>query len=459
MMRFPSLFFPVLLSVLAACGGGGSAASSAPIGGSPGSVHLLVDTATGSDALVQFQVAAVAFERADGSLTGNVLPTPAAVTFADPSGEADGLLLQDVPTGDYASVHLLLAPGSGVGLYSDGTMAAVTGNADLEVPLAGGFQHSATARGWLAIGHNGGLPPTAASVDRNWALAMSGRTDGSAQALQGLRIAAVQSPVLVAQAPVAGDGALQVEFAAGCSFDDHPGGRDDFLRACARGDDVSADGTLHRDGRFVADHVRRSGRANDGPRLLGRIGELRPATTSFVLQVQAEVRRGGRRLLPTPVEVLVDASLARMHASDTRRVLTFGELATGQLAKVEWTSRTPVPGNLELVVAREIEVASSSVPMSPEWEGAVQSVDLNTGTIVVVPRGNDPIVVSGQSVASVDVHVGSGVPIERRELQGPGRSAITLGDVQPGSDRIWWRGTVTGPAAIDATWVRVRQDD
>ena len=37
-----------------------------------------------------------------------------------------------------------------------------------------------------------------------------------------------------------------------------------------------------------------------------------------------------------------------------------------QLAKVEWTSRTPVTGDLDLVVAREVEVTSGSAPMRPE---------------------------------------------------------------------------------------------
>jgi hypothetical protein len=33
---------------------------------------------------------------------------------------------------------------------------------------------------------------------------------------------------------------------------------------------------------------------------------------------------------------------------------------------------------------------------------------------------------------------------------------ITLDQVVPGSDRIWFRGTVTSPGQVDADWVRVR---
>ena len=76
---------------------------------------------------------------------------------------------------------------------------------------------------------------------------------------------AVSLLVRLTQAASVDDGSLQVEFAAGCQFEDHVsglsgGGRDDFLRGMSRGDDLSADGELHRDGRFVAgavtmDHV------------------------------------------------------------------------------------------------------------------------------------------------------------------------------------------------------------
>jgi hypothetical protein len=453
---------PVLLLGLAACSGGGGGASPSATTSAPGSVHVVVDTAAGSDSLVQFQVAAVAFERTDGTSTGNVLAGPKLVVLADPSGETDGFTLQNVPTGNYVALHLLLAPGSGMALAASGTTAAVTSVGDLTVPIAENLQHNGTGRSWLVIGHNGSAPPAVTGASVHWEPQMSGRLDGSTQTIGGLRVALVQAPNVLTQAASVDDGSLQVEFAAGCQFEDSGnnltgGGRDDYLRGMNRGDDLSADGELHRDGRFVASRVRR-GRGNDGPRLLGRIDVLRPAATSFVLHVLAEVRRGGRRLLPTPVDVLVDASTARIHASDDRRVLAFGDLQVGQLAKVEWASRTPRQGDLDLVVAREVEVTSAGMPMRPEWEGSVQSVDLGTRTIVVVPRGNDPIFVQGQSVTSVDVHVDTAITIHRQGRRGGGFSAILLDAVIAGSDRIWWRGDVTGATTIDASWVRVRDD-
>lgn len=91
-----SLLLSALFLVPAACGGGGGGGATAGGNATPnqaGSVYVALDTATGSEALVQFQVAAVALNGADGSLTGNLLGTPQMVTFADPSGELDGLAL------------------------------------------------------------------------------------------------------------------------------------------------------------------------------------------------------------------------------------------------------------------------------------------------------------------------------------------------------------------------------
>ena len=86
-MRHLLRFLPfVPLLYLASCSGssGGSAASSAP--NTTGAVLVVVDTATGSDAMVQFQVEAAVLEYVDGSTTPNLLGNPHLVTLADPSG-------------------------------------------------------------------------------------------------------------------------------------------------------------------------------------------------------------------------------------------------------------------------------------------------------------------------------------------------------------------------------------
>ncbi|MFY9343303.1 MAG: hypothetical protein WAT39_12480 [Planctomycetota bacterium] len=447
---------PVALLALAACGGGGSSATPAAANDRP--VYVVIDTATGTESLVQFQVAAAVLTRSDGTTTPNLLANPEMVTLADPSGEADALTLGAVPAGDYAALHLMLVPGSGTALQPDGAIVPVQSVVDLTVPIADGLQH-ANVDSWLVLGH--GTAPAPGAGQLAWNPALTARTGSTSQQLVGLRVANVEAMGVAANLACADDGIVRVEFGADCTFGDDNGGmsagRDDFLRGLGRADELSVSGDLQRDGRCTARHVRRSG-GNDGPRLLGRITELRPATSSFLMDVQAEVRRGERRLVSPPVTVLVLAANARLERPDSRTVLAFGDLAVGNLAKVKWTSRTPVAGGPDEVVAREIEVSAFGAPMQPEWEGRVQAVDAAAGTVVVVPRNDDPIVIAGVSVQQVTLAIGAGTFLERRTGSSGDRITIGLADIVPGQDRIWWRGVVTGPSTIDATWVRVRVD-
>lgn len=444
------------LLVVAACSGGGSdTAAAAP--GTVGSVQVVVDTATGSRETVQVQVVGAVLETAGGATTGNLLAAPRLLTIADPSGEPDALELRAVPGGDYERLRLVTAPGSGAVLSATGGVRGTALAAELEIPFVDPLHHAASGRSWLEIGHDGVPPGTGP-----WQPVMSARGSGSACRLDGLRVAAVDGAGVTVTWGDA-DLPLHVEFAAGCRFEGEggmlTGGRDDFLRDLGRGHDLAAEGDLHHQGRFVARHLRRQLRGHDGPRLIGRIAELRPATGSFVMDVLAEVRRGHRRFLATPNRVLVLAGPARITWSHTARELTFAELQVDQLAKVEWSARAPGSGGLEELTARAIEVTGPGAPMRPQWQGSVQGVDVVLGTIVVVPRHGDPIVVQGQAVTAATVHVDGNTVIERRERHGPGRARIPLAEIVPGQDRIWWRGEVTGPTTIDATWVRVRQDD
>jgi hypothetical protein len=446
---------------LVACGGGGGAGVT-PAAGSASTVQVVVDTATGGDCLVQFQVAAAQLASADGTRTGNLLREPQLVTWSDPSGEVSGLQLLGVPRGEYAALHLLLVPGSGAALAADGGVRPLGyAGTELTVPIADGLQHADPGSSWIVLGHNAAPDVIVEAGGLRWVPEFAGRTDDGPVELAGLRPLVVQNGGVTASMPAAGDALLRIEFAPDCTFGDDQsnsyGGRGDFLAGLSQADELRVRGELGRDRRCLVRHARR-GRGSDGPRLLGRILELRPAATSFVMRVQAEVRRGERRLLATPVEVVVRCAQARLQRPDSRVRLAFEDLAVGQLAKVKWTSRT-VENGVTIVVAREVEVTSGpGEPMQPEWQGRVQSVDVAAGRIVVVPRNDDPIVIGGVSVPEVVVLVDGDTVLQRRERQGPGRFAIELGDIVAGEDRIWFRGRVTGPATVDAVWVRVRQE-
>lgn len=456
---------PIILTIsfltVAACSGGSGDASATARAPVPGSVHVVVDTATGSDVLVQYLVGAAVFERADGTTTGNVLRAPEMVTFADPSGEIDGFALRDVPSGEYSALHLMLVPDGGTVQFGDGSTAPLEAAIDLEVPIGDLLQHDARGASWLALGHNGPGTVSPTGTGYAWAPALAARANGSEHELVDLQPLLVQDRFVTAALPAAGDGLLWLEFGPGaaCSDDSGPVGAAGFLRDLRPGDDLRARAELRRDGRLLVREACRR-RGNDGPRLIGRITELRPATTSFVLRVQAETRRGGARRLVSPgTEVLVLADGATIRRPGRSGAIAFDDLAVDDLAKVTWTERTEVPGGLDEFVAREVVVpGGDGAPCAPEWQGLVDAVDLTAGTITVVPRNDDPIVIDGQSVDEVTVVVDAETKLERRERHGPGREAIELDDIVPGSDRIWWRGEVTGPTTIAATWVRVRTE-
>lgn len=462
-MQFQLPLSLFLLS-LAACGGGSSSAGGATVD-TTGSVYVAIDTAAGTDALVQFQVGAAQLERADGTRTDNLLAASAMVTLASPTGELDGLSLRHVPSGEYANLHLILVPGSGFARYADGSEANVQSPVDVAVPIAERLSHDANGRSFLSIGHNGASLPAGGSSSVVWTPDLAGRSDGAPQSVDSLKVLLVQGQTVTATWSRADDAPIEVSFAAGCElFDDNSPGNSqvgssgEFTQGLSGSDDLVVEGELHRNGTLVAHRAHRR-HGGDDPRLIGRIVELRPATQSFVFDVQAEVHHHGMQPQSGAVQVLVQASQAELQTHGTHQPLQFGDLQTGQLAKVEFTSRTQVPGSLDEVVAREVEVGSSSgSPLQPEWEGAVQSVDVVGGTITVVPRGNDPIVIGGVTVTSATVAVGAGTSLVRRGSQGASDTAIGLGDIVAGQDRIWWRGTVSGPSTVDATWVRVRDD-
>ncbi|MBL9079071.1 MAG: hypothetical protein JNL08_16325 [Planctomycetes bacterium] len=437
------------------CGGcGGSSSNPAGTTGTTGSVLVVVDSATGSDALATWQVDAAVLATADGATTANLLANPHQVRFADPTGTPDGLVLRDAPTGDYAALHLLLVPQSGAVVQADGTILPLAGTIDLVVPIADGLQHSDLADSWLVVGHNG-APPTASP----WLPQMSARADTAPVAMDGLDVAVVQGRELVARSHLHAGAPLRVQFAAGCEFTDDRGGAvgdaAGFVDAIGQ-DQVQLLGDLRRDGTLVARRAHRSGR-NDNPRLIGRITALEPATSSFVMAVQAQNPRGGPVLDPLPDTIRVDASAARLHRP-AGQPLAFGDLQLQHLVKLKWRSRSEPAGELPRFVASEVEVASGPAAMQPEWQGRVDGIDAGLGTITVVPRNDDPIVIAGVVVPQATISVLADTVLERRARHGGGRTTIRLDQIVPGQDRIWWRGTVTGPTTVDATWVRVREE-
>lgn len=444
----------ILLPALsfAACGGGAnsSSGSAAP---SSASLQLVVDPATGSDLFVDVQLAAAALQRPDGSYTGNLLRDPLLFTLADPTAAPRGLRLQPVPAGEYRELRLLLVPGSGVAVQADGSRLGVDfASVELALPFDVLLQHDGIGSSWVAAHHVGAAPAIVAGR-----VAWAPQLRGGAAA--GVAVADVPLQVLLAQpGAVLGSfagGDLRLELEHGAEVFDDRGGRVGdaaaFLGGLQPGSRLEVQGLLDDRGGLRGQRVREVGDDHGGSavRLLGRIVDLAPASRSFTMDVLAEVLHGDRSLLATPQRITVLADAARIHRSDLQQALGFAELGAGDLVKVRWTLR-----NGSEVRASEVELERrAGAPAAPEIEGRVGSVEVGRDLIVVLPRRDDPLLLNGVAVDRLEVTVTAATRLERRDA-----GSIGLADVVAGSDRIWIRGTATGPQSVTADWIRVRAE-
>lgn len=443
---------PLLL--VAACTGGGSSADSqtAPV---PGTVQLLLDPATGSDSFVEVEVAAAALQRPDGSLTANLLPAPVLLTLADPTGDLQGLRLPGTPAGSYRGLHLMLAPGSGHAVFADGSRAPVDfASPDLAVPFDVDLVTDGLGSAWVRARHTAAVALHGGANHRvAWAPQL--RADSAV----GLQLQDARMHVLRVHGNRVFGGlngtdpaAVELQFDANAILLDANGvsvsDPATYLESVAPGSDISVTGVCDGHGSVRSQSVRQ---CNAGPRLIGRITDLDPLAGTFGMDVQAEAGPGHRALLGTPDHVVVHVGMAPIHFSHTWRSLTFAELMVGDLAKVRVAGRTGSD-----VAASEIEISShQGAPACQETEGLVDEVRLAENLIVLVPRGNDPLLVGGLSVARAEVTVTASTIIERFAPGAP-HTPIQLGDLVAGQDRVWVRGTATGPASLAASYLRVR---
>lgn len=459
-MRLPTslLLLSVLLSSLlfAACGNGGDAAVGGV--GTGSDVHVVLDTANGSDVLLTVEVTAVSLEDRIGQATPNLLAQPTTLTLTDPSGEAEGLRLDGVPAGDYTKLHLLVTSGSGRGLFADGTVRDVFVPFDLVVPLTESLRHGASPS-WLLVAHDKANPLQADLGSWLWGGALRGRADGAEVGLVDLVPVVVGSSQLRVAMPAAGDGRLEIAFENGCTFGDDQGNvygaPSEFLAGLSSAFDLELRGALARNGRLQVRQARR-GRGNDGPRLIGRIVDLIPASRTFVLRVQAENRRGRRRLLANGTEVLVRTAQARIQRPNGT-ALSFADLQNGELAKVEWTSLAQVPGERDVYVARQVDVTGTPAALAPEWQGLVQFADPATRILVLAPLPGELFYLLGAPATVLIAVVTDETVLERRAADGS-LQPIQFADIVAGQDHAVLRGEAASTSTVVAARVRVQSE-
>lgn len=460
-MRQALQFVLPALLVLSACGSGSGGGAATPTAvADPGSVTVLLDTRAGSDSWVQFQLAGATLEGPGGLQTGNLLPSARILTVADPSGELTGMRLAAAPAADYAALHLIFVPGTGVGRDALGDNLTVAGPIDVRVPIMDGLRHDGATASWLVVGYDNDAL-TIQGTNGTWTPELSGRADGSEVTLSQLAYPVVRGGELMVTATMADDSALTVRESTQCRYRDEDGNaystREAFIQALTVDDDLLVSGAINRIGEVDADTISRKPRYARS-RLIGRVLQLDANAERFRFRVQAVNRRGAGPLLETPVEIWVVTRNARIEASNGDR-LAFADLAVDRLAKVKWSSFAVGAGGLEVYRATEVEVpGGNSAHPRPQWQARVMSVDLVNNSFVIEPRNGKPIRINGQAVSQATVLVDVNTVIERRSAQGSGSQVISLSELQVGDDRVWIRGITTGPATIEASRVRVREE-
>jgi hypothetical protein len=448
----PTLPLALCSLLLAACSSGSRRSSDA---GAAPAAAVLFDTSAGTDLVLDARADVLAGERADGTFTGNLLASGTVLGLARPSGSASGVRLPAVPPATYVALRLLLAEGGVTASGPDGrTEIVVPATRDVRVPFAAPAELG-TGVGWVVVSHDG-PPELARGADGRltWQPRLVARL-GDVQPLQDavVSVGAVEGDA-IAGTLLAGGLPVRMQPAADCEFSDDSGPREraDFLRDLRPSDEVECDGTLTDADRVAVRRCHARGRGANSSKLYGEVVALEPGVPAVAVQVR-EVVRGGAGI-GTPLPVLrVRTQDARIRRSDARNErLGFDALAVGQWVEVEWHG----PVRDGAVDARKIEIEDGfRGGIAHESQGRVEAVDLTAGTIRVVPRGDDPLVVGNRRVPFAVVEVGPGTVIVRGH--GRDRRPATLADAGVG-DRIWFWGRPIEPQRVQATAVRLRPE-
>lgn len=438
--------------LVGACSSGSGSGSGAGGGaGGDASAVLLFDTAAGGDYQLDARVDVLALETAAGTFTANLAPTGATLPLVRPSGTPGGIRLPALPGGTYVALRLMLAENGVTATDGSGRVETVTvPTRDLRVPFASAF---GSAR-WLLLGNVKAPQLTRTGGVLTWTPDLAARS-GDAHLLPSasLSLGAITGGELVGTLSACGDLRVSGRLDDGADLSDDSGARDrsGFLRDLRSGDDLDCDGVLTGDGGF---HIRRAHRRSRGQteaKVYGRITELLPAVPAIKIQVQ-EIVRSSPGLVASPLPVLtVRTESAHIHHSGVRTErLPFAALAVDQRVEVEWRGAV-VDGT---VSAHEVEIEDGNGNGGgTEIEGQVGSVDLGQRLIVAVPRGDDPLLVGGQSVPSATIVLPATTVITREA----GGTTRTVGlDAAVNGDRIWIIGRVVEPQRVEAVVVRLR---
>ncbi|MCC6669998.1 MAG: hypothetical protein IT458_02990 [Planctomycetes bacterium] len=464
-MRTPLFLVLSSLFALTACGGGGSGGSMRAT--DPG-LTVLFDTAAGPGADLDAIVTGLVLERPDGSSTANLVePGGVALRFADPQAMHGGLHLREVPEGEYVAMHVTFLPESARQRRPDGRQDVVDlAQATYRIAFEDAYAHRRGGPGWLRVGHCRELDLARDPGGRvRWRQDLCGRRGDLLVVHEGrFEVARVDVPgsrlegrlrVFGKLVPFTIQVTLRTEIERKLGGPKEPLAKDAFFRIVRPGDWLEVEGRIEGNVLVASELELRRKDARDPANLVyGRVVSVDAPNLSFGLQVLAVRENADAMAGPALPVMVVDAREAEIRGWNSKSRLGFEAIVVGAMAEVEWEgvwASGPV-------LAREIRVVTQSGGgcSNPELQGYVSAVDVQQGTLTLVPRGNDAFYVGGRRVIAVKVILEPGTYLYRDE-RGRGRDAIGLDQVGVG-ERAWVVGTPDAEGRIVARWIRVRSD-
>ena len=455
MLRLPLVALGALLPLLASCGSGGSDSPGAGSGGSLQDARIVLDSRVASGEVVVGVISAIALEGPSGTLSGNLLQTPVRLELATPASQVQSVELRGVPADLQVAARLAFAPGSLYLRAANGTRVPI---ADGEVRIPFGTPLNLRNARHVWVRHRGNA---ATRRDTNGATRFAASWSAGTDATIALVDASVEvaslngSEVKVfvdAQRRIAGN--LGYGMSPSLWRDGRQINSTQFVRGLSAGHRLVLRGWLDDSGRIELRSCDDKGqRRTNESKIVGRV--TAHETTGKLLSVRVfQIRYGATGWPRDPLPVTrVNYSTAKLRDSSNRRQpVNPSAFRVGTWVEVEWRGEQ-APSNVR---AHEVELEHGrDDAQSPEIEGAIESINTAAGRIVVVPREDNPLIVSGKRVSRAVVVVGANTRIVRRSDTGP--IEIKLGDVKT-SDRIWIFGRVLTNGEIDARYVRVRDD-
>lgn len=225
----------------------------------------------------------------------------------------------------------------------------------------------------------------------------------------------------------------------------HEIGDDRFLAMRHHGEpEIGDDGRGGR--RWRPDFSGRSGTAQPLGLAEFKVRTIAPAEGTFT----AEMHAHGGELMVT-VQVPESATLYGKTGAKVDRAGFFGLLVAGAEVKATGTLGAGMVFTVDVARLDDGRIEGGAGGQ-PESEGSVGEIRAATGELVMLPRGDDPLIVAGKSVTSQLVRIPATTRIQDARNAD---QTIPLASVQAGW-RIWVRGTLAGDGALVATWVRVR---